>query len=162
MPTTDELQVEIDALMEQVDDLNSSVVSINQVVALLKTLKNDIIDIVIDRCTSQMQIQINEIQSQLIFLQATLGNPTDDPTDQYEFAKTYDHRVLTYDGNGDLDELKYYEDAAKTELAFTKNFFYSMSGDLLSTVLTRASDSALFNQVFTYDGNGDLTDIDYS
>ena len=71
MPTTDELQDELTALTTNVTDIESAMVSINQVVALLQTLKNDVTTIVLDECTASLELQIHELEAQLLLLKAS-------------------------------------------------------------------------------------------
>lgn len=65
-------------------------------------------------------------------------------------------KELSYDVDGNLEQILLYDDAPPTNLIYTMDFTYDVDGNLETIDLTRESDSATFTKTFTYDVDGNL------
>lgn len=67
------------------------------------------------------------------------------------------YQEFTYT-SGDLTKIEYWDSSSKNTKYFTKDFTYT-SGSLTQLVLTNNSNNATETKTFSYNGNGDLTNI---
>jgi hypothetical protein len=78
----------------------------------------------------------------------------------FKAAKLSNYREFAY-ASGDLTTITIYETDAKIVTLFTKGFTYDVNGDLTQLLLTRDTDGAQLLKIFAYT-DGDLTSIEAS
>lgn len=145
MPTTDELQAEIDTLTDEINTIKSSMVSINQVLALLKASDKEREYIL--NALAVLEQKYNQLLERLIALSP--AQTTLEAADAFFDASSHYPKTYIYNVDGEMTQINIYSDPGLTNQMYTKNLTYS-GENLTSITLTRHSDGEVFTKTLTY------------